>query len=454
MVAAEEQHATWNVPAGEEVVSFTGMMNVPEYATGRKLPGRGFVAFWPGLRGPTFFMQPVLNDVGDKMIWLDCAYKGGAECAQAHKGNCKCRTSKPLQCNDKMTEVPAGATISWYMEKRGALWVAGFNATTGQHDELWINFPSDSSGASSYVTAKNSDRQANEVSLVECHPRVKRTKSKMVQLTYTSIPEVASKKAIIICRPQHMWGAEMGVNENGLSIGNEAIFARVPVPKRGDVLTGMDLVRLGLERAATAKEAVDVITELLEAHVQGGNCGFEKEFYYHNAFAVVDSTEAWTIYTIGKHWMAVRHTRGSIALSNTIDINYVGQLTKYSRDLVPFAISQGWCTSLDDFTIRGCYLAGRSWVLDQFIAAGQTRRCRMNQLLESGLRRGGISVQHVMSSMGDHGARNKPHAELYFLPSQEIQKGPRSTSTNVTVLVECNRGPHGQHDFEDMWTAR
>lgn len=53
-------------------------------------------------------------------------------------------------------------------------------------------------------------------------------------------------KAVILSKPNWMWGAEMGANECGVAIGNEAIWTNDndgdsdPHVKR---LLGMDLVR-------------------------------------------------------------------------------------------------------------------------------------------------------------------------------------------------------------------
>ncbi len=63
----------------------------------------------------------------------------------------------------------------------------------------------------------------------------------------------------------------------------------------------LSVFRLALERADTAQQAVDVITDLLEKHGQGGNC-MEDEcgFNYHNSFLISDRTEAWVLETAGE----------------------------------------------------------------------------------------------------------------------------------------------------------
>lgn len=50
--------------------------------------------------------------------------------------------------------------------------------------------------------------------------------------------------AVILSRPSWLWGAEMGANEHGVCIGNEAVWTKEPVGE-GEALLGMDLLRCG-----------------------------------------------------------------------------------------------------------------------------------------------------------------------------------------------------------------
>jgi secernin len=82
----------------------------------------------------------------------------------------------------------------------------------------------------------------------------------------------------------------------------------------------MDLLRLALERAETAAEAVEVLTELLAAHGQGGGCGHEdRSFTYHNSFIVADPTGAFVFETAGRH-VAVEKVQGARTISNRLTI--------------------------------------------------------------------------------------------------------------------------------------
>ncbi|MCH7959962.1 MAG: C69 family dipeptidase [Candidatus Hydrogenedentes bacterium] len=167
--------------------------------------------------------------------------------------------------------------------------------------------------------AKNSDRDANEGQNIEWHPRRLRSGDAPLQCTYIEIPEVEETNATLISRPFWMWGAEIGANEHGVTIGNEAVFTKAPLEKKPGLL-GMDLLRLALERASTAEEACGVITELLETYGQGGGCGYEnRKFTYHNSFIVADPAEAFVLETAGRAWVTER-IAGARSISNGLSI--------------------------------------------------------------------------------------------------------------------------------------
>lgn len=66
----------------------------------------------------------------------------------------------------------------------------------------------------------------------------------LLQCTYIAVEQVAETHAVILSRPAWLWGAEMGANEHGVCIGNEAVWTKEPVGE-GEALLGMDLLRCG-----------------------------------------------------------------------------------------------------------------------------------------------------------------------------------------------------------------
>ncbi|MEZ5170620.1 MAG: carcinine hydrolase/isopenicillin-N N-acyltransferase family protein [Acidimicrobiia bacterium] len=166
--------------------------------------------------------------------------------------------------------------------------------------------------------AKNSDRDANESQFLEWQQRADHPAGSTLRCTHVEIPQAEQTWAVLLSRPFWMWGAEMGANEHGVVIGNEAVFTRHSVPKTG--LTGMDLVRLALERARNADEAVETITSLAATHGQGGRCGYERtSFRYHSSFIIADRAGARLLETAGNHW-AVEDIRGTRTISNGLTI--------------------------------------------------------------------------------------------------------------------------------------
>lgn len=240
---------------------------------------------------------------------------------------------------------------------------------------------------------KNSDREPNEAQNL-CHiPAQSHESGSRVECTYISIPQVERTNTVLLSKPFWMWGAEMGVNEHGLAIGNEAVFTKAPYEK-GPALTGMDLLRLALERATTAKDGVRVITDLLERHGQGGNCGYTHKLYYHNSFLLADPREVWVLETAGPHW-AAKQVDGVYAISNKITIRADWDLA--SNDLVDYAVQKKWCRLAEDFSFARCY---SDFLYTKFSSA--EHRCasssaRLNNSV------GGLGVTEFFAILRDHG---------------------------------------------------
>ncbi len=183
--------------------------------------------------------------------------------------------------------------------------------------------------------AKNSDRPIGEVQVVEAHGR--RPAGGRLRTQYLELSD-AGAAATILSRPAWLWGAEHGVNEHGVAIGNELVNTVDDPRLAPPALLGMDLVRLGLERAASAEEALDVITELLERHGQGG-VGDAVNGAYWSSFLLADRTSAWVLETSGRSW-AARPVDGGGAISNRLTLRR--DWTRASPGVAPGTDLDSW----------------------------------------------------------------------------------------------------------------
>ncbi len=242
--------------------------------------------------------------------------------------------------------------------------------------------------------AKNSDRQPDEPAEIIYIPRTTYSENSTLKATYIEIPQVTETAAVLLCKPIWIWGAEMGTNEHGVTIGNEAVYTKEKYNKKGGLL-GMDLLRLGLERSRTAKEAVMVIIDLLELYGQGGNHGYRKKLYYHNSYLIADRTDAWVLETAGKYWIA-EQVKDIRTISNSITIRGKGDICH--PELIENAINKGWCRNEEEFDFFKHYR--HKTKLEQIFAHG-IKRCKTStSILET--EKGKIDEKTMMKLLRYH----------------------------------------------------
>jgi len=201
--------------------------------------------------------------------------------------------------------------------------------------------------------AKNSDRDPNEAQVLSWHPAADHRAGDTVTCTWITIAQVARTNAVVLSRPWWMWGAEMGANEHGVVIGNEAVFTTTSTGPTA--LLGMDLLRLALERADTAPDAVSVIVDLLERHGQGGSCSHEHPgLDYHNSFLVADACGAIVLETAGRQWATETVAGRGRSISNGLTIEgFAAANTQRIRPRVAESVARRTCTQRSADTANG-----------------------------------------------------------------------------------------------------
>lgn len=291
----------------------------------------------------------------------------------------------------------------------------------------------------SVLFGKNTDREPNEAHNIVYIERAKHDSSSKVKCTYISIPQVEESYEVLLLKPFWMFGCEMGANEFGVTIGNEAVWSKEPYRDTG--LLGMDLMRLALERGDTAERALDIIIELIEEYGQGGSCGYtDKKLRYHNSFIIADPKEAWVLETADKYWIAEK-IKDIRTISNTLTIG--SEFDKIHPNLISHAISEGYCKSESEFNFAECFIP--KFNIKQFGAKGKTRiECTMNRLRKN---KGKITPELIMGTLRDHNI--KPSEQDEWDPSQGSMKSP---CMHYTSFITPNQsvGSHVAHLNEDL----
>ncbi|GAB4817219.1 hypothetical protein N2152v2_004265 [Parachlorella kessleri] len=283
----------------------------------------------------------------------------------------------------------------------------------------------------SVIFGKNSDRVTEEVQEVVAYPSQYHTPGVSLRCTYITIPQAPRTLAVVLSKPSWMWGAEMGANERGVVVGNEAVWT-VEDSDGPPALLGMDLVRLALERGSTAEEAVQILTSLLEEHGQGGPCEEGGSWTYHNSFLVADAQEAWVVETAGRWWVAQRITEGFRNISNCLSIRTV--FDRCSEGLQAYARQQGYWDGKGDFDWAAAFSEGGAPPLGR-LSPG--REANGHRLLQRAAPK--IDVHAMMAILRDEGSGICMSGG-----------GFRSNGSQVSRLVkavERSAAPTAQHWF-------
>ncbi|MBN2414317.1 C69 family dipeptidase [bacterium] len=276
--------------------------------------------------------------------------------------------------------------------------------------DTWVA-RNDATRVAATLLAKNSDRTVFDCQPLFYYPAREWPAGSVIDLGRVTIPQSRKTYATIGSGPYWCWGYEEGMNEFGVAIGNEGIATRPLAELRETVMsggsveygpTGMDLLRLGLERGKTAREALEVITSLLEAYGQFGSglptAGVEAA--YDNSFLIADRKEAWILETAGRQWAARRITESVGSISNMIRITTRWDIA--SEQLRSHALEKQWYRETDGlFNFEEVY--GSSTPAERL----QTRRSRIRADRSCGLLRdhyGSITTATMAGIARDRGS--------------------------------------------------
>ena len=149
------------------------------------------------------------------------------------------------------------------------------------------------------------------------------------------------------------------MNEHQLAIAETTFGGRSELRDTTGIMDYGSLIYIALQRARTAREAIEVMTGLVE------------EYGYYSSgesFSIVDPNEAWIMELIGKGpdnkgavWVAVRIPDGYVsahanqARISTFDLNDKENVL-YANDVIPFAREMGYFNGKNkDFSFADAY---------------------------------------------------------------------------------------------------
>lgn len=239
------------------------------------------------------------------------------------------------------------------------------------------------------------------------------------------------------------------MNEHQVSITETTFGGREELWETEGIIDYGSLIYIALERAASAREAITIMTSLID---QYGYCS-EGE-----TFSICDKNEAWIMEMIGKGkgekgavWVAVRVPDDCVAAhANQSRITRLSQYDKkdvlYAKDVIKFARAKGYFAGKDsEFSFRDAYAPNdfsavryceaRVWSIfnrlcdgmDKYVdyAAGRDMKGEMPLYMKP---KKPVALQDVMNGMRDH------YEDTPFDIRNEVGAGPYNMPYRPTPL--------------------
>lgn len=239
------------------------------------------------------------------------------------------------------------------------------------------------------------------------------------------------------------------MNERQVSITETTFGGREELWETEGIIDYGSLIYIALERAASAREAITIMTSLID---QYGYCS-EGE-----TFSICDKNEAWIMEMIGKGkgekgavWVAVRIPDDCVAAhANQSRITRLSQYDKkdvlYAKDVIKFARTKGYFAGKDsEFSFRDAYAPNdfsavryceaRVWSIfnrlcdgmDKYVdyAAGRDMKGEMPLYMKP---KKPVVLQDVMNGMRDH------YEDTPFDIRNEVGAGPYNMPYRPTPL--------------------
>ena len=178
--------------------------------------------------------------------------------------------------------------------------------------------------------AKSADCEINEANALVRIPGSKHVKGETVRLSHLVIPQAEQTYEVILTKAFWTYGCEIGINEFGLSMGEEAVFTTEMAKEQKTGIIGPDMLRIGLERSRNCKEAIQIMTRLLEEYGQGGSAELRGNSHFDSNYLMADSSEAYILETAGRQW-AFKQVDSVGAISNMLAIHTDWQICPAAR---------------------------------------------------------------------------------------------------------------------------